>query len=57
MKRTALVLAALLGAAGFAPAFASTDDPTSPFYLLPTQNSATTLHAIQASDTASTQRK
>jgi len=55
MNRTALVLAALLGAAAFAPAFASTDDPTSPFYLLPTQSSGTTLHAVQASDT--TERK
>ncbi len=48
MKRTALVLAALLGAAAFAPAFASTNDPTSPFYLLPTQSHGTTLHAVQA---------
>ncbi len=52
MKRTALVLAALLGAAAFVPAFASTNDPTSPFYLLPTQSSGTTLYAVQASDTA-----
>jgi hypothetical protein len=57
MKRTALVLAALLGAAAFAPAFASTNDPTSPFYLLPTQSNGTTLHAVQSSDTASTERK
>jgi hypothetical protein len=55
MKRTALVLAALFGAVAFAPAFASTNDPTSPFYLLPTQSSGTTLHAVQASDT--TERK
>jgi hypothetical protein len=55
MKRTTLVLAALLGAAAFAPAFASTNDPTSPFYLLPTQSNGTTLHAVQASDT--TERK
>lgn len=57
MKRTALVLSALLGAAAFAPAFASTNDPTSPFYLLPTQSSGTTLHAVQASDPAATERK
>ena len=55
MTRIALVLAALIGAAASAPAFASTDDPSSPFYLLPTQNSATTLHAVQAS--GSTERK
>lgn len=55
MKRTALVLAALIGAAAFAPAFASTNDPTSPFYLLPTQSSGTTLHSVQAGDT--TERK
>jgi hypothetical protein len=55
MKRTALVLAALLGAAAFAPAFASTNDPTSPFYVLPTQSSGTTLHAFPAGDT--TERK
>jgi len=57
MKRTALVLSALVGALAFAPAFASTNDPTSPFYLLPTQKSGTTLHTVQASDTASAERK
>jgi len=52
MTRIALVLPALIGAAAFAPAFASTNDPTSPFYLLPTKSSSTTLHNVQAADTS-----
>jgi hypothetical protein len=44
MTRIVLVLAALLGATAVAPAVASVDDPSSPFYLLPTQNAGTTLH-------------
>jgi hypothetical protein len=46
MKRIVLVLAALAGVAAFAPAFASTDDPSSPFYVLPTSSQGTTLHAL-----------
>jgi hypothetical protein len=52
MKRIALVLAALAAAAAFAPAFASTNDPTSPFYLLPTSSQGTTLHGAQAGEPA-----
>lgn len=57
MKRIALVLAALVGAAAFAPAFASTNDPTSPFYLLPTSSQGTTLHAVQAGEVAAAERQ
>jgi hypothetical protein len=52
MKRFAFVLAALVGAAAFAPAFASIDDPSSPFYVLPTSSQGTTLHAVQAGESA-----
>ena len=52
MKHIALVLAALAGVAAFAPAFASSDDPTSPFYVLPTSSQGTTLHAVQAGEPA-----
>jgi hypothetical protein len=52
MKRIALVLAALAAAAAFAPASASIDDPTSPFYVLPTSAQGTTLHAVQAGEPA-----
>jgi hypothetical protein len=51
MKRIALVLSVLAIAAAVVPAVASTDDPTSPFYLLPTKNKGTTLHTVPASDT------
>ncbi len=56
MKRIALVLAALAAAAAAVPAVASTNDPSSPFYLLPTSNRGTTLHTVQA-DAAATERK
>jgi hypothetical protein len=39
----ALSLALLVGAAVVAPVQASTDDPSSPFYLLPTKAHGTTL--------------
>jgi hypothetical protein len=44
-KLTALVAALLVGAAAALPASASTDDPSSPFYLLPTKAHGTTLQA------------
>jgi hypothetical protein len=44
MKLAVLILAALLGSIALVPAFASTNDPTSPFYLLPTKERGTTLH-------------
>lgn len=44
MKRLTLALCAALAAGALAPAFASGDDPSSPFYLLPTQSKGTTLH-------------
>lgn len=53
MTRIALVLSALVGALALTPALASTDDPTSPFYLLPTQSTGTTLHV----DVPSAERK
>jgi hypothetical protein len=40
----ALSLALLAGAAAVAPAHGRTDDPSSPFYLLPTKGHGTTLH-------------
>jgi hypothetical protein len=46
MKLAALILSALVGAAALVPAFASTNDPSSPFYLLPTKERGTTLHAV-----------
>jgi hypothetical protein len=52
MKRLALVLAAVAGAAAFVPASASIDDPSSPFYVLPTSSQGTTLHAVQAGEPA-----
>jgi hypothetical protein len=55
MNRFALALAALAGALALAPASASTNDPSSPFYLLPTQSTGTTLHAHAANE--STERK
>ena len=45
MKLITLVLSALIGALTISPAIASTDDPSSPFYLLPTKSQGTTLHA------------
>jgi hypothetical protein len=44
-KLFALSIALLVGVAAL-PAFASTDDPSSPFYLLPTKAQGTTLHAL-----------
>jgi hypothetical protein len=44
-KLAALSIALLIGAAAL-PASASTDDPSSPFYLLPTKGQGTTLHAV-----------
>lgn len=44
MKSLALILSALVATATFAPASASVDDPSSPFYLLPTKSRGTTLH-------------
>ena len=46
-KLAALSIALLVGVAAALPASASTDDPSSPFYLLPTKASGTTLHAAQ----------
>jgi hypothetical protein len=46
-KLTALVVALFAGVIAALPASASTDDPSSPFYLLPTKSSGTTLHAVQ----------
>jgi hypothetical protein len=45
MKLATLILTAFLAAAALVPASASTNDPTSPFYLLPTKERGTTLHA------------
>ena len=44
-KLTALCLALFVGALAAVPASASTDDPSSPFYLLPTKAHGTTLQA------------
>jgi hypothetical protein len=44
MKRLALMLSAVIGLFALAPASASVDDPSSPFYLLPTKSRGTTLH-------------
>lgn len=44
MKRLAITVCAVLATGALAPAFASGDDPSSPFYLLPTQSKGTTLH-------------
>jgi hypothetical protein len=44
MKLVALILSAVIGTFTLAPAFASVDDPSSPFYLLPTKSQGTTLH-------------
>jgi hypothetical protein len=57
MKRIALILSIVAAAAAAVPALASTDDPTSPFYLLPTTSRGTTLHDVAASSNASTERK
>jgi len=46
-KLTALSVALLVGVLAAVPASASTDDPSSPFYLLPTKSNGTTLHAVQ----------
>jgi hypothetical protein len=46
-KLTALSVALLVGVLAAVPASASTDDPSSPFYLLPTTSTGTTLHAVQ----------
>lgn len=43
-KLAALSIALFIGAAAL-PAAASVDDPSSPFYLLPTKSQGTTLHA------------
>jgi hypothetical protein len=45
-KLTALSLALFIGAIAALPASASTDDPSSPFYLLPTKAHGTTLQAL-----------
>lgn len=45
MKRIPIVMLALSGAIALNTAFASTNDPTSPFYLLPTPDRGTTLHS------------
>jgi hypothetical protein len=44
-KVTALIAALFVGAIVALPASASTDDPSSPFYLLPTKAHGTTLQA------------
>lgn len=44
MKFLALIVSAIIGTVTFAPAYASVDDPSSPFYLLPTKSRGTTLH-------------
>jgi hypothetical protein len=44
-KVTALIAALFVGAIAALPASASTDDPSSPFYLLPTKAHGTTLQA------------
>lgn len=44
MKLVAPILSAVVGSVAFAPAFASVDDPSSPFYLLPTKSRGTTVH-------------
>lgn len=46
-KVTALFVALFVGVMAALPASASTDDPSSPFYLLPTKSSGTTLHAVR----------
>jgi hypothetical protein len=45
-KLTALFVALFIGAIAALPVSASTDDPASPFYLLPTKSDGTTLHAV-----------
>ena len=45
-KLVALSIAVLAGTAAL-PVAASTNDPSSPFYLLPTTSQGTTLHAVQ----------
>jgi hypothetical protein len=45
-KLFALCAALLVGATAALPAAASTNDPTSPFYLLPTKDRGTTLHNV-----------
>ena len=45
-KLTALCVGLFVGVIAALPASASTTDPTSPFYLLPTTEKGTTLHNV-----------
>lgn len=47
VKLTALSVALFIGVIAALPASASTNDPSSPFYLLPTKSQGTTLHEVQ----------
>jgi hypothetical protein len=47
VKLTALSVALFIGVIAALPASASTNDPSSPFYLLPTTSQGTTLHEVQ----------